>query len=85
MNEPCANCFVMNFADDKEKDSYYWLAYSLWKSTAILSNEKISVPEIGRYQLDCEIDDCIVCDKCAKVCPVDCIKLITEETKKKIF
>ena len=32
MNEPCANCFVMNFEDDYQKDSYYWLAYSLWKS-----------------------------------------------------
>lgn len=38
-------------------------------------HESISVPEIGRYQLDCEIDDCIVCDKCAKICPVDCIEI----------
>ena len=38
-------------------------------------HETISVPEIGRYQLDCEIDDCIVCDKCAKICPVDCIEI----------
>ena len=32
MNEPCANCFVIIFSDEKDKDSYYWLAYSLWKS-----------------------------------------------------
>jgi len=38
-------------------------------------HERISVPDIGRYQLDCEIDDCIVCDKCAKICPVDCIEI----------
>lgn len=38
-------------------------------------HETISVPDNGRYQLDCEIDDCIVCDKCAKVCPVDCIDI----------
>jgi formate hydrogenlyase subunit 6/NADH:ubiquinone oxidoreductase subunit I len=38
-------------------------------------HETITVPEIGRYQLDCEIDDCIVCDKCAKICPVDCIEI----------
>ncbi|HLO43520.1 MAG TPA: 4Fe-4S dicluster domain-containing protein [Leadbetterella sp.] len=38
-------------------------------------HEQISVPDIGRYQLDCEIDDCIVCDKCAKICPVDCIEI----------
>lgn len=37
--------------------------------------EKLEVPDNGRYQLDCEIDDCIVCDKCAKVCPVDCIDI----------
>ena len=33
------------------------------------------VPDIGRYRLHNEIDDCIVCDKCAKVCPVDCIAI----------
>lgn len=38
-------------------------------------HNKIPVPEIGRYQLDCEIEDCIVCDQCAKVCPVDCIDI----------
>ncbi|OOQ57201.1 4Fe-4S dicluster domain-containing protein [Mucilaginibacter pedocola] len=32
-------------------------------------------PEVGRYQLDVEIDDCIVCDLCAKVCPVNCIDI----------
>jgi formate hydrogenlyase subunit 6/NADH:ubiquinone oxidoreductase subunit I len=38
-------------------------------------HETIDVPDHGRYQLDCEIDDCIVCDKCAKVCPVTCIDI----------
>lgn len=33
------------------------------------------VPETGRYRLHNEIDDCIVCDKCAKVCPVNCITI----------
>lgn len=37
--------------------------------------EKMPVPEVGRYQLHVEIDDCIVCDLCAKVCPVDCIEI----------
>jgi NADH-quinone oxidoreductase subunit I len=37
--------------------------------------EKLPVPEVGRYQLEVEIDDCIVCDLCAKVCPVDCIDI----------
>jgi len=33
------------------------------------------VPDTGRYRLHNEIDDCIVCDKCAKICPVDCIDI----------
>lgn len=37
--------------------------------------ESISVPDIGRYRLHNEIEDCIVCDKCAVVCPVDCIAI----------
>ena len=36
---------------------------------------QLPVPDVGRYQLHNEIDDCIVCDKCAKVCPVDCITI----------
>lgn len=37
--------------------------------------EEIPVPDHGRYKLHNEIDDCIVCDKCAKICPVDCIDI----------
>ncbi len=35
----------------------------------------LPVPDTGRYKLHNEIDDCIVCDKCVKVCPVDCITI----------
>lgn len=38
-------------------------------------HESLPVPDNGRYRLHNEIDDCIVCDKCAKVCPVDCIEI----------
>jgi formate hydrogenlyase subunit 6/NADH:ubiquinone oxidoreductase subunit I len=38
-------------------------------------HEQLPVPAIGRYKLHNEIDDCIVCDKCAKICPVDCIEI----------
>ena len=38
-------------------------------------NEILPVPERGRYKLHNKIDDCIVCDKCAKICPVDCIEI----------
>ena len=37
--------------------------------------EALPVPDHGRYQLYNEMDDCIVCDKCAKICPVDCIDI----------
>lgn len=37
--------------------------------------QTLAAPEVGRYQLDVEIDDCIVCDLCAKVCPVNCIDI----------
>lgn len=33
------------------------------------------IPDVGRYRLHNEIDDCIVCDKCAKICPVNCIDI----------
>ena len=32
LNESCPNCFVLIFQNAIDKDSYYWLAYSLWKS-----------------------------------------------------
>src|ERR1700761_386859 len=37
--------------------------------------QQLPIPEVGRYQLDVEMDDCIVCDQCAKVCPVNCIDI----------
>ena len=44
-------------------------------ATVQYPHQTIPVPDNGRYQLHNEIDDCIVCDKCAKVCPVDCIMI----------
>jgi NADH-quinone oxidoreductase subunit I len=38
-------------------------------------HQSLPVPEVGRYQLDVEMDDCIVCDLCAKICPVSCIDI----------
>lgn len=37
--------------------------------------QQMPTPVNGRYQLHNEMDDCIVCDKCVKVCPVDCIEI----------
>lgn len=44
-------------------------------ATVQFPHETIPVPDNGRYQLYNEIDDCIVCDKCVKVCPVNCITI----------
>lgn len=46
-------------------------------ATVQYPKEKILVPDIGRYQLHVAIDDCIVCDLCARICPVDCIDIIS--------
>ncbi|RVU25000.1 4Fe-4S dicluster domain-containing protein [Sandaracinomonas limnophila] len=37
--------------------------------------EQVEIPERSRYQLDNVMEDCIVCDKCVKICPVDCIEI----------
>ena len=58
--------------------------------------ESLPTPDKGRYRLHNEMDDCIVCDLCAKVCPVNCITIesvkATEEigitsdgTKKRLY
>jgi formate hydrogenlyase subunit 6/NADH:ubiquinone oxidoreductase subunit I len=58
--------------------------------------EALPVPDNGRYRLHNEMDDCIVCDLCAKICPVNCITIesvkatedigITSDgTKKRLF
>jgi formate hydrogenlyase subunit 6/NADH:ubiquinone oxidoreductase subunit I len=44
-------------------------------ATIQFPHEMLPVPDVGRYRLHNEIDDCIVCDKCAKVCPVNCITI----------
>lgn len=46
-------------------------------ATVQFPKQKMPIPEVARYQLDVEIDDCIVCDLCAKACPVDCIDIIS--------
>lgn len=45
------------------------------RSTVLYPYESVPVPAHGRYKLHNEIEDCIVCDKCAKICPVDCIDI----------
>ncbi len=56
-----------------ENDGYF--AERTGTTTLRYPQDKLPVPEVGRYQLDVAIDDCIVCDLCAKICPVDCIDI----------
>ena len=67
-----------------QKRRYKSIAYgaSPWKYpqanvTQRYPYEKIPLPDHARYQLHNEIDDCVVCDKCAKICPVDCIDIVS--------
>ncbi len=43
--------------------------------TAQFPSEQLDIPNNGRYKLHNVMEDCIVCDKCVKVCPVDCIEI----------
>lgn len=52
-----------------------YFTYDTGVVTLQYPREKLPVPDHGRYKLHNEIDDCIVCDKCAKICPVNCIEI----------
>lgn len=52
--------------------------------TNFYPHESLPVPDHGRYRLHNEIEDCIVCDKCAKVCPVDCIDIEAVKSSEEI-
>jgi NADH-quinone oxidoreductase subunit I len=56
-------------------DDNYFKQIENGTNTIQYPHQKLPIPEVGRYQLDVEIDDCIVCDLCAKICPVDCITI----------
>jgi formate hydrogenlyase subunit 6/NADH:ubiquinone oxidoreductase subunit I len=58
---------------DIQQPSYF--SDSTGSITVEYPYESIPTPDHGRYRLHNEIEDCIVCDKCAKVCPVDCIEI----------
>jgi NADH-quinone oxidoreductase subunit I len=70
------------FASNKQRvvesvksDNYFEQQNGHGTNTIQYPSQQLPVPEVGRYQLDVEIDDCIVCDLCAKICPVDCITI----------
>jgi NADH-quinone oxidoreductase subunit I len=60
---------------DTVKSDNYFAQQDKGTNTIQYPSQELAVPEVGRYQLFVEMDDCIVCDLCAKVCPVDCIAI----------
>lgn len=56
-------------------DNPNYFAQSTGLFTTLYPHEAIPIPDNGRNRLHNEIDDCIVCDLCAKICPVDCIDI----------
>ena len=56
-----------------DADNYFERENGLF--TVQYPKESLPVPDHGRYKLHNEIEDCIVCDKCAKICPVNCIDI----------
>src|SRR5260221_5308348 len=51
----------------------YYFRHQEGIATVQFPHETIPVPDTCRYQLHNEIDDCIVCDNCATICPLNCI------------
>src|SRR5476651_2048230 len=60
---------------DSVKSDNYFAEQAHGTNTIQYPSQQLPVPEVGRYQLFVEMDDCIVCDLCAKICPVDCIDI----------
>ncbi|WP_295669906.1 NADH-quinone oxidoreductase subunit I [uncultured Mucilaginibacter sp.] len=56
-------------------DNNYFKNLEGGTNTIQYPHQKLPIPEVGRYQLEVEMDDCIVCDLCAKICPVSCIDI----------
>lgn len=44
--------------------------------TLAYPHQTLPIPARGRYKLHNAIEDCIVCDRCAQICPVDCIDIV---------
>ncbi len=68
--------FLKRNGDVYPSQAGYFQAQSQGIVTLAYPYQTLPQPDNGRYQLHNEIEDCIVCDKCADVCPVDCIEIV---------
>ncbi len=59
--------------DNAQAPDYFSHAHGL--VTIQYPQEKTPTPDVGRYKLFLQTDDCIGCDQCARICPVDCITI----------
>ncbi len=66
------------------QDKEYFSERTDVSSTVRYPHVKLPMPDNSRNQLHVEIDDCIVCDLCAKICPVDCIDIISIKATEEI-
>ncbi|WP_338791807.1 4Fe-4S dicluster domain-containing protein [Bernardetia sp. MNP-M8] len=62
-----------NAAKNQPFDATY--SSNLGVVTNLYPHEMMPIPDNGRYKLHNEIEDCIVCNKCVEVCPVNCIEI----------
>ena len=50
MEKPCPNCFEIRCCSQEQRDSFYWIAYSLWQSRYYYPYLKGSVIEFIRIK-----------------------------------
>jgi formate hydrogenlyase subunit 6/NADH:ubiquinone oxidoreductase subunit I len=58
-----------------ETQSETYFSHSTGIETLAYPHDLPTLPDHARHKLHNEIDDCIVCNKCAEICPVDCIEI----------
>jgi NADH-quinone oxidoreductase subunit I len=67
--------FIKSFKARSNTNPHVYLQKEGDSITLQYPHEQLPVPSRGRYKLHNAIEDCIVCDKCVRVCPVDCIEI----------
>lgn len=72
----CKSCYPSSSRHLPVMDTHYFQQEA---TTLPYPHASFPVPTNGRYRLHNEIVDCIVCDRCASACPVDCIEIVATQ------